>query len=602
MELDQFLRQTQADVRSQIADRLGVSDGDYPYAESVFAEVVMEHMSEIGMTFEPEVCHYTARLGNATIRLSGYAVSDDADRLDLFVSLYAGAAEVLHIPDAETKKAAEQCLRFVAKAAEGRLIATMEKSSDAYPLALTIRDNYNQLDEIRIYVLTDRRAKAKNFKAREVQGRTIKLEVMDIERLHRHWSEGKPRDEITADFAQLTGGPLPCIYVPGESSDYDYAMTVLPGEALRFLYDKYGDRLLEANVRSFLSVTGKVNKGIRDTLRMQPGHFVAYNNGIVIVADEVRLDRMPDGGSGIVWMKGLQIVNGGQTTASLYFTKRKSPGDVDLGPVRIPAKVVVIKRSSDPTAEEEFIANISRYANSQNNVRQSDLSANKPFHREVENLMSTTYCPDGVGRWFYERAAGSYKTTLAREGPTPARLKKLRQAMPPGRKITKTDLAKYLNAWEGLPHIVSLGTQKNFAKFMQRLSTGDEAPERTLDVTELKRMIAKAILYRAVQKATRGMFPAFQANVVAYTVSVVAHHLGSRLDLDRIWLHQGISPGLGTQIVEWAREVHKMLDRTAQGRMVSEWAKKQECWHAVRGGTSAAKFRDIPEVTTKQRG
>ena len=601
MELDAFLRQTQADVRSQIADRLGVSDGDYPYAESVFAEVVMEHMSEIGMTFEPEVCHYTARLGNATVRLSGYAVSDDADRLDLFVSLYAEAAEVLHIPDAETKKAAEQCLRFVAKAAEGRLIATMEKSSDAYPLALTIRDNYNQLDEIRIYVLTDRRAKAKNFNAREVQGRTIKLEVMDIERLHRHWSEGKPRDEITADFEQLTGGPLPCIYVPGESSAYDYAMTVLPGEALRFLYDKYGDRLLEANVRSFLSVTGKVNKGIRDTLRMQPSHFVAYNNGIVIVADEVRLDRMPDGGSGIVWMKGLQIVNGGQTTASLYFTKRKNPGDVDLGPVRIPAKVVVIRRSSDPAAEEEFIANISRYANSQNNVRQSDLSANKPFHREVENLMSTTYCPDGVGRWFYERAAGSYKTMLAREGTTPARLRKLRQAMPPGRKITKTDLAKYLNAWEGLPHVVSLGTQKNFAKFMQRQLAGDALPESPVDVTELKRMIAKAILYRAVQKATRGMFPAFQANVVAYTVSVVAHHLGSRLELDRIWLHQGISSALATQIVEWAREVHVMLERTAKGRMVSEWAKKQECWHAVRDGTSAAAPRDIPEMARRQR-
>ena len=602
MDLGEFLRQTQADVRSQVADRIGVHDGDYPYAESVFAEVVMEHMSEIGMTFEPEVCHYTAKLGNATVRLSGFAVSDDADRLDLFVSLYAEADEVVHIPDAETKKAAEQCLRFVSRAADGRLIDAMEPSSDAHSLALTIRESYNQLEEIRIYVLTDRRAKAKNFQAREIRGRTIKLEVMDVERLHRHWSEGKPRDEITADFAQLTGGPLPCIYVPGESNDYDYAMTVLPGEALRFLYDKYGDRLLEANVRSFLSVTGKVNKGIRDTLKTQPGRFVAYNNGIVIVADEVRLDRMPDGGSGIVWMKGLQIVNGGQTTASLYFTKRKSPGDVDLSPVRIPAKVVVIKHSTDPAIEEEFIANISRCANSQNNVRQSDLSANKPFHREVETLLSTTYCPDGVGRWFYERAAGSYKTTLAREGSTPARLKKLKQAMPPSRKITKTDLAKYLNAWEGLPHFVSLGTQKNFAKFMQRLSTADGAREQPLDVTEVKRMIAKAILYRSVQKGIRGMFPAFQANVVAYTVSVVAHHLGSRLDLDRIWLDQGISPGLRTQIIKWAREVHAMLNRTAKGRMISEWAKKEECWHAVRNGTSPPTLRNLPALTIMQRG
>ena len=46
-----------------------------------------------------------------------------------------------------------------------------------------------------------------------------------------HWSAGKPRDEITVDFADVAGGALPCIYVPGEMSDYDYALTALPGEA-----------------------------------------------------------------------------------------------------------------------------------------------------------------------------------------------------------------------------------------------------------------------------------------------------------------------------------------------------------------------------------
>ena len=261
MELDEFLRQTQADVRSSIGDRLGESEGDYPYPESVFAEVVMEHMSEIGMTFEPAVCHYTARVGNAMLRLSGYAVSDEQDQLDLFVSLYAGVDEIRPIPDSETKKAAEQCLRFLAKSVDGTLATRMEESDDAYNLTLTIRGCYDKLDQIRIYVLTDRRAKAKNFKAREYSGKAIKLEVMDIERLYRHWSAGKPRDELTVDFAEVAGGALPCIYVPGEMSDYDYALTALPGEVLRFLYDKYGDRLLEANVRSFLSVTGKGQQG-----------------------------------------------------------------------------------------------------------------------------------------------------------------------------------------------------------------------------------------------------------------------------------------------------------------------------------------------------
>lgn len=596
MELGEFLRQTQADVRANVHDRLG-EGGGYPYPESVFAEVVMEHMSDIGMTFDPAVCHYTAKVGNATLRLSGYAVSDEQDQLDLFVSLYAGAAEIRHIPDSETKKAAEHCLRFLARSADGTLAAKMEESDDAYSLTLTIHGCYDKLDQIRIYVLTDRRAKAKNFKSREIRGKTVKLEVMDIERLYHHWSTGKPRDELTVDFKEVVGGPLPCIYVPGEMSEYDYALTALPGEALRFVYDKYGDRLLEANVRSFLSVTGKVNRGIRDTLRSAPERFMAYNNGIVIVTDELRLGRTADGGPGLLWMRGMQVVNGGQTTASLFFSQRKHPNEIDLGRVRVPAKIIVLK-TPDPVAEEEFVANISRYANSQNNVKQSDLSANKRFHREVENLASTTICPDGIGRWFYERAAGSYKTMLARDGTTAARARKLRQAIPPARKVTKTDLAKYLNAWEQLPHVVSFGAQKNFVRFMDRMATApDHSAGQSVTLTEFKRMIAKAIIYRTTQKVTRGRYPAFQANVVTYTVAVVARQLGTRLDLDRVWWQQELSAELRSQIMNWADKVHAELHRTANGRMVSEWAKKPDCWTAVRSATYAESVVDTPELT-----
>src|SRR5207244_4007116 len=209
--------------------------------------------------------------------------------------------------------------------ATGRLASSMDQSNDAYTLTITIQECYSNLDQIRVYVLTDRQAKAKNFKQREVSGKTVKLEVMDIERLHRHWSEGKPRDELVVNFEEVTGSALPCIFIPGEVAEYDYAMTAIPGEALRFVYDKYGARLLEANVRSFLSATGKVNKGIRDTLKDTPERFMAYNNGIVIVADEIQLGQTSDGGPGLLWLKGMQIVNGGQTTASIYFTKKKSP-------------------------------------------------------------------------------------------------------------------------------------------------------------------------------------------------------------------------------------------------------------------------------------
>ena len=418
---------------------------------------------------------------------------------------------------------------------------------------------------------------------------------MDIERLHRHWSEGKPRDELIVNFEEVSGSALPCVYVPGEMSDYDYAMTVLPGEALRFVYEKYGARLLEANVRSFLSATGKVNKGIRDTLKDNPERFMAYNNGIVLVADEVHLGRAPDGGAGILWLKGMQIVNGGQTTASIYFTKKKNP-EVDLRRVRVPAKIVVL-RSQDPVAEESLISDISKYANSQNSVRLSDLSANKPFHVEMEKLALSTYCPDGIGRWFYERAAGSYNVMLAREGTTPARLRQIKDGIPPARKVTKTELAKYLNAWSQKPDLVSLGSQKNFEKFMDGFMENDEQPAAPLpDVPRYKQMIAKAILFKATQRLVRPMFQAFQANVTAYLVSLVANRLGDRLDLNRIWAHQNISSQLRQQLETWAVEVNRVLHQSAGGRMVSEWAKKPDCWIEVQRATYRPPIDGIPEV------
>jgi hypothetical protein len=596
MQLDEFLRQTQSEVQSEIADRLGSSGEAYPYPESVFAEIVMLHMSEIGMTFEPEVCHYSAKIGNANLRLSGFAVSDEADQLDLFVSLYDGVDKLLPISDTETKLAAEQCLRFLAKCATGKLASSMDESNDAYALALTIQGCYADLDQIRIYVLTDRQAKAKNFKAREVNGKTVKLEVMDIERLHRHWSEGKPRDELVVNFSEVCGDALPCVYIPGEMTDYDYALTVIPGEALNFVYEKYGARLLEANVRSFLNTTGKVNKGIRDTIRDDPERFMAYNNGIVVVADEALLGKTASGGPGILWLKGMQIVNGGQTTASIYFTKKKSP-EVDLRRVRVPAKIIVL-HTKDEVSEEALISDISRFANSQNSVKQSDLSANKPFHVEMEKLALTTYCPDGIGRWFYERAAGSYSTMLAREGTTPAKLKHLKEKVtPPSRKITKTDMAKFLNTWDQKPEIVSLGLQKNFERFMNSLKEGEGEPQLQLpDLPTYKAMIAKAILFKKTYALVRPLFPAFQGNVAIYLIALLANRAGQTFDLNRVWQQQDISESLRVQLRVWAVEVHAILHGSASGRMISEWAKKSECWDAVRTAAYSPIQNGIPEL------
>ncbi|KHL69187.1 AIPR protein [Pseudomonas flexibilis] len=589
MTLEEFFAETKAEVAAQM------SDGS-PFAELEFCEVVMQHLVEAGMTFEPVVCHFDKKVGNANLRLSGYAMSEDADQLDLFVSLYEGVEALTPVSDQDTKTAASQCIRFLEYCASGRLADKFDPSSDEHSLTLTIQEIYNELEQVRIFVLTDGVAKSKSFKSREVGGKSVKLEVMDIERLYRHRSEGKPRDELVVDFNEVSGSPLPCVFVPGETGDYDYALTAIPGEALRFIYEKFGPRLLEANVRSFLSVKSRgVNAGIQSTLRTAPERFMAYNNGIVLVADDMKLDRTSDGAPGIAWLRGMQIVNGGQTTASIYFAKKKY-GDTDLSKVRVPAKIIVLKEE-DPAREEALVSDISRYANSQNAVRQSDLSANKPFHVDVERLSLTVYCPDGTGRWFYERAAGSYNTLLAREGTTPAKLRALRESVPVSRKITKTDLAKYLMAWEGKPDVVSLGTQKCFDRFMTSLTDSEAAGSPVvLDPPFFKALVAKAIIFKAVHKAARPLVSAFLANVAAYTVAVVAESYKDAFDLERVWSRQGVSPQFLEQVRIWAREVNERLHETANGKMISEWAKRPECKTAMFARPFSAPAVAVPEA------
>lgn len=587
MELVDFLRSMQSEIRAEIAERSVTPGEAFPFPHLIFTEVVSRHMADYGMTYDdPQVCSFTGAIGrgNGIAQLSGYALSEECDQLDLFVCIYEDADDVVSITDSETTKAAEQCLRFLTGCIEGNLAQSMDESHEAYGFVMTLRASYSQIDQIKVYVVTNGKVKTREFKSRVVGEKTIRLEVMDIQRLFNHMQDGKPRDELVVNFEEVSGSPLPCVWVPDEMGEYDYAMTVIPGETLRFIYEKYGSRILEANVRSFLSQTGKVNKGIANTLREQPERFMAYNNGIVIVADEARLGVTQDGGTGIAWLKGMQIVNGGQTTASLFFTRKKFPS-TNLGKVRVPAKVIVLKET-DQAKEEALIADISRYANSQNKVNESDLSANRPFHVEMEKLAMTTYCPDGITRWFYERAAGSYKVMLEREGKTPAGIRNLQQSIPISHKVTKTDLAKYLCAWNQRPDLVSLGGQKNFTAFMGMIDQEGSGFESVLNATEYKLIIAKVIIYKEAQRVIRKAFPAFQANITAYTIALFSLILADRLDFDAVWKKQTVSAALIDQILIWAKEVNDRLHTTARGRMISEWAKRGDCWEEIK----AAKY------------
>lgn len=592
MELDDFIDSFCNEVRSVIAQGMANAD-DYPYAEFVFTDMVLAHMSDVGLTENPQACHISTTIGNQNIKLSGFSFNETMTQLDLFVTMYNSHSSATVADMNDVRSAIKSCQNFIINSRNGKIASLTNISSEARLLAKSVNDAYVLLEELRIFLITDSVVKTRNFRTVVIDNMSIKLEIIDIERLYNHLSAGKPTDELTINFSQVNNGPLPCVYVEDETDEYGYALTAIPGETLRYIYDKFGSRLVEANVRSFLSETRKANAGMRDTLLKYPDKFLAFNNGVVIVADEAGFVAGPDGGIGISWLKGMQIVNGGQTTASIYFYKKKNPG-IDLTKVKVAAKIIILK-SKDDLKEEEMIENISRCANTQTAVTQSDLYTNKPFHIELEKLAMSTYRPDGVSRWFYERADGSYKTMLKKEGTTPSKLKRLQNVISPvSRKITKKELALYIHVWKCKPFLACLGPEKNFIKFMKDVSESREIP----NVDDFKKMIVNAIIYRSAKSIISRSFANYSPQITAYTVSLLSSKTHQKFDYSYVWKRQEISSQLLSQIALWAKTVDKLIRGKSEGlnKRYEEYCKLESCWDLIRQHEFDELPPNIPEI------
>jgi hypothetical protein len=346
------------------------------------------------------------------------------------------------------------------------------------------------------------------------------------------------------------------------------------------IYEQYGPRLLELNVRSFLQARGKVNQGIQTTIREEPHRFLAYNNGISMTASRVDLEPLPDGGQGVVRIHDLQIVNGGQTTASLHYARIKPKrNDAILEGINVQAKLSVVPEDM----LLELVPRISEYANSQNTVKTADFSANHPFHIELQRLSRTTLSPAADGsqrstRWFYERARGQYADAVANKR-TAAEQREFRSEHPPNQVIKKTDLAKYELSWAQRPDLVALGAEKTFREFMLRLN---DRPEFKPDGNYFEQIVAKAILFQKVESVTRGLqLGGYKSQTVAYTVAFISRRTAQQIDLGRIWKAQDISETLREVVEGLAPKIHARLIASAGTSNVAEWAKKDAAWQAI---------------------
>lgn len=571
LELARFVENLHQEVIIDAEGNQAEEEGG-SFREEAFTRLMIEYLTEAGELEDGHVCYHSAR----GIKVNGYNLQEEEGRLDLFISIYIQNPCPTTVRKDMVESAFKQLINFLSKVYKG-YHQSIEEASPSFDMAQLIHSQRNQISHVRLFLFTDGLTTLQTKKSQEVNGVNYSYNIWDLRRTYRCVTSGQQREAIEINFAIQYDSVIPCLAMPESQADYRAYVAIIPGEILCKIYAEYGSRLLERNVRSFLQAKGNVNKGIRQTILKEPLRFLAYNNGISATAEKVNLVDLPNGGQGIVKIRDLQIVNGGQTTASLYQAVRKDKADISG--IYVQTKLTVVDRDR----MDEIVPLISRYANNQNKVNEADFSANDPFHIRVEELSRTIWAPavDGTQRqtrWFYERARGQYADAKNRES-TPTKQKAFSLTHPNAQKFTKTDLAKFEHTWDQLPHIVSLGAQKNFAKFTVGL-TEKSRPEP--DETYFTYLIAKAILFKSAEKIVQSeKFGGYRANIVTYTLAYLSYKAQQDVDLDKIWKQQSLTPSLQQAIHMISREVHQVITNPPDGRNVTEWCKKESCWKAI---------------------
>lgn len=536
--------------------------------------VFISRLEEAGMLTDAELCPHEDREGRGRCAITAASLSDDG-RVVLLIAHYTGStSETIYNVSRDTLSTLSgRAARFVARALS-RDLKSLARSFEALEVARRLSVRRSTLETIRVLVATDGRASCKKIESIEVNDIPVTFDVIDLERLHRISQESTSREDIVIDLVELLGRPLPCLEMKPRPAEYETYLAIFTGPLLFNLYERYGQRLFEFNVRSFLQTKGRVNRGIRDTLRATPERFMAYNNGIVATADHVDAG-MYHGELVIHKITGLQIVNGAQTTASIHRAHKFDK--IDISRVAVATKITRV----DSSKLSEFVPLISKYANTQNAVQVADLSANNEFHIALERLSEVTWCPGESSRWFYERARGSYEVALLSAGTSQAAKRAFREQCPASQRLSKTDLARYWLASVCRPYVVSLGAQKAFAIFMSELP--DIFPSGwSPDQVFFKEMVGRAIIYRTTERIVRAeKYPAYRANICAYTVAYLFHVSQGEVDLMMIWDNQSVSDELKRILTAWSHAVDDAIRKTAGSRNVTEWCKKPQCWEDV---------------------
>lgn len=560
---------------------------------AAFVENMAQYLvdAEVLSDFVPSF--YTGKKGNRKYRVDGYVMDDFDNTMNLIIADFDGNDFERIITNSNAKQIFGNLMHFLDVALTTNLYKEIEISTPCADLIDLLRLYRSKIRKYRFLIFTDADMSAaiKTIGIDDYDGVPVEGQIWDLDRLFRVCCTEQGRQIIEIDFKDYCKEGIPCLEASSVATDqYSSYLGVIPGKVLADIYDKYGSKLLEGNVRSFLSTKVAVNKKIRATILNSPKMFFAFNNGISATAMDVLIEDT-EHGKFIVFARDFQIINGGQTTASISNARYKDKAILD--DIYVQMKLTAIDESTQEESDE-LIRNISRSSNSQNKVSDADFFASHPFHRRMEQISRLLFAPASEGaqyetKWFYERARGQYLQEQMRL--TPAKKKQFELQNPKRKVIKKTDLAKVQNTWRGQPHIVSRGAQTNFSSFAEWIDEEWNTNETQFNDRYFQSTAALILMFHFLEQQIpkqEWYEGGYRANIIYYTVSLF-HRLikdqfpGKDLDLILIWNRQEVPDIVKQTLIPLAEKVfYKITDPERRIINVTQWCKRLECWDGVK--------------------
>ena len=558
-----------------------------------FVENMAQYLIDTEVIPEFYPSFYKGQKGSHKYRVDGYVLDEFDYTMNLIVADYVGIEEDRTLTNTSAKTMFKQLRYFIDIATNTDLYKEIEISTPCSDLVDMLRSTRDKVRKYRLFIFTDADMSSaiKTIDIEDCNGIPVEGQIWDIERLFRVCCSEQGRQVIEIDFTEYCESGIPCLEASSAvTAQYSSYLGVIPGKVLADIYDKYGSKLLEGNVRSFLSTKVAVNKKIRATILNSPEMFFAFNNGISATAMDVQIESTNQG-KFIKFARDFQIINGGQTTASISNARYKDKALLDN--IYVQMKLTAIDETTQEETDE-LIRNISRSSNSQNKVSDADFFASHPFHRRMEQISRHMFAPASSGaqyetKWFYERARGQYLQEQMRL--TPAKKKQFELQHPKNKVIKKTDLAKVQNTWRGNPQTVSKGAQTNFTSFAEWINDEWEKNDTQFNERYFQATAALLLMFQLLEKQIpkQGWYEGgYRANVIYYTVALFHKLLKEQfqemdLDLIYIWNKQEVPEIVANILIDISEKVfYKITDPNRRVINVTQWCKRNECWEAVK--------------------